>query len=515
MKYYFSFLFLILGTHLVMSQNTSEVPKKNTQKGFLQLDYMSVKMPLDFNLGYQEANMGFAGVHYNFLLNKNLYTGMGFYGSVSGYRGGLFTLGVNFGTKFNFTPRLFVDTGFHFGAGGGAGANDGGGAMLLPHVNLGYSFGNFSATAGWSYVNFFDKGAIKNHQFNVAIQIPISFDYASFKEKQKVYGISNLKNTNWNKNTHLLSLMLHLNNLKPFKNLTLTDGTSLDDKTINLAGFEINSYLNNNWFIFFKADGAYNGIRGGYMDILLGGGYHLGFNKNRTNLLAKFGIGAGGGGGVDSAGGLFIYPDISIEQKLFDNIFIALNKGFLMNPDSHFASSTLGFGLKYYVNQSGIKSINKTFTKSKIKGLEFILGQDVYFNAKRMTYKTEHLYQLGLQANIYITKNIFLAGKTSFANFGNAGAYAEGIVGGGIRSSDFCNEKISVFIQGLAGAAGGGNISTGQGLIVKPSAGFYVNLNEKLSLRGESGYVKAKGGTLSSVFLNLGVSYQIGSLISK
>ena len=48
-------------------------------------------------------------------------------------------------------------------------------------------------------------------------------------------------------------------------------------------------------FLFAKFDGAYDGIRAGYMDILLGGGYHLGFHLNRTNILAKFGMGAGGG----------------------------------------------------------------------------------------------------------------------------------------------------------------------------------------------------------------------------
>lgn len=515
MKKYILSLYWIICCQFIIAQNTVNLPKKNIQKGFLQLDYMAVKMPFDFELNSPEKNMGFAGVHYNLHLNKTFYTGAGFYGSVSGKRGGLFTLGVNLGAKLNVTQNFFIDSGMHFGAGGGASAPDGGGAMFLPHLNIGYKFNDFSITSGWSYVNFFDDGLINSHQINVAVQIPISFAYTSFKNKQKNYTITNLKNTNWNKNSHLFSLMLHLNNISPFGNSQLTGGTSLNNKTINLAGFEVNSYFSKNWFLFFKADGAYNGIQGGYMDILLGSGYHFSFNKNRTNILTKFGIGAGGGGGVDSAGGFFIYPDISIEQKLFDNVFLAINKGLLLNPDSHFASNTLGFGLKYYINQSGITSEEKTFTTATIKGVEIVLGQDVYFNAKRYTQPTTNLYQLGAQANIYLTKNIFIAGKTSFANFGNAGAYAEGIVGAGIRSNSFYNDKINVFVQGLAGAAGGGDISTGQGFIIKPSAGIYLNFNEKLSLRGEGGYVKARGGTLSSSFFNLGLSYQIGSLIAK
>ena len=482
----------------------------------MALDYLSVKMPLDKD-GNPEVNMGLTGIHYNLWFSKNFYGGLGFYGSVHGKRGGLFTLGVNAGVKKNLTDNLFLDTGIHFGGGGGASAPDGGGAFILPHFNLGYQFKNFSATAGYSYINFFDKGNINTSQLNIGLQIPVSIDYTSFKDKEKTYNFNELKKTDWNQNSKRLSLTIHLNNLSPYGKSKFTDinETSLKGTTIRLAGFNLNSYLDDNWFVFFKADGAYHGIRGGYMDIFLGGGYHLSFNKNRTNILTKFGIGAGGGGGVDTAGGFLIYPDISIEQRLYENIFLSVNKGYLMSPNQFFASSTLGFGLKYYVNQQGIKTKNETFKTSKIKGLEIAVGHDIYFKAQRHLIADSDLHQIAVQANIYATKYLYLAGKTSFANFGDAGAYAEGIVGLGIRSNNFFNNKISVFAQGLIGAAGGGEVATGQGLIIKPSAGLYYNLNDKLSLRSEGGYVKARGGDLSSLYFNFGLSYQIGLLTSK
>ena len=46
-----------------------------------------------------------------------------------------FTLGVNAGIKKHFSKKFYIDTGFHFGGGGGAGAPDGGGAFILPHFN--------------------------------------------------------------------------------------------------------------------------------------------------------------------------------------------------------------------------------------------------------------------------------------------------------------------------------------------------------------------------------------------
>ncbi|WP_420553203.1 hypothetical protein [Tenacibaculum aiptasiae] len=491
---------LIMSVHFFYAQ--TNIPAKETQKGFGQLDFLSIKMPGN------EENMDFTGLHYNLKLNDWSYAGLGFYGAVGGIRGGFFTLGINAGIQQKITKKLFLDTGFHFGGGGGASAPDGGGAFILPHFNLGYDFKYFSATAGYSYINFFDKGNINSSQFNVAVQIPLSFDFTSFKEREQSFSIENLTNTSWNQKRNRASLLVHLNNL------SVTKG-NLKGKTIRLAGFEFNSYLNDNIFFFVKADGAYHGIKAGYMDILLGGGYHLSMNKNRTNILAKFGVGAGGGGGVDTKGGFLIYPDISIEQKLFNNVYGSINKGYLMSPDGHFTSSTLGFGLKYYIDKDGIESEENSFSTAKLKGLEAIIKQDLYLNAARDTGINQDMHQISLQVNFFFNKYIYGAGQTSFANFGDAGAYAEGIVGLGVQSNTFFNNTTSVFLQALAGAAGGGGISTGQGLIVKPSAGVNYKLTDKLNLRAGLGYVKARGGSLSSSYLNFGISYNFSYLSVK
>ncbi|MFT7442640.1 MAG: hypothetical protein ACI9Q3_001014, partial [Maribacter sp.] len=131
---------------------------------------------------------------------------------------------------------------------------------------------------------------------------------------------------------------------------------------------------------------------------------------------------------------------------------------------------------------------------------------------KRDGNATEDLHQISVQINLDLTKNLYVAGQTSFANFGNAGAYAEGIVGFGAKTNPFFNDKTTFFTQVLGGAAGGGDISTGQGLIVKPSAGFSYQLNKTLSIRTAAGYVKAKGGNLSNPFINLGITYHLSFL---
>ena len=498
-------VFIFLCSSHIQSQEKKNVPLKNTQKGFFAVDYISVDMPTTVD-GFNEIHMGLMGIHYNLAFDK-FYTGLGMYGSVRGIRGGFFTLGVNAGFKNYLTDKVFIDTGIHFGGGGGAGAPDGGGAFILPHVNLGIQFKNFSFTTGYSYINFFDGGAIKSHQLHIGVQVPINLYSATFVNSEKKFTINDLEPTDWNKKPKKVSFILHLNNLSVKKSGALVG------KTVRLAGFEFNSYINTNWFYFTKFDGAYDGIKAGYMNVLLGAGHHFYFNKNRTNILTKFGIGAGGGGGVDSQGGFLIYPDLSIEQQISNNTYLSINKGFLMSPNSYFKTSTIGIGIKYYSNINGI-SKNISSKNKRFKGFEAIIKQETYFNAKRITDPTENLHQISLQLNYHLTKNMYLAGQTSFANFGNAGAYAEGIVGFGLESNYFINNRINVFLQGLIGAAGGGNISTGEGFIIKPSIGLNYNINSNISIRSSGGYVKALGGELSNLFFNIGLSYRLAFLMS-
>ncbi|WP_299062310.1 hypothetical protein [uncultured Polaribacter sp.] len=507
-------LFTVLIGHQFLFSQSETIPKKITQKAFAKIDFLSIDMPFD-PLIPDEKNMGFTGIHYNLFLNDLFYTGIGLYGSVTGDRGGFFTLGMNAGIKKYLSEKFYVDTGFHFGGGGGAGAKDGGGAFILPHLNLGYQFKNFSLNTGWSYVNFFDGGEIKGHQANISLEIPLDFDYADYTSAEKEINTNEFENSNWNKKPKKNSLMVHFNNLKVLSKARATDGTVLEGKTIKLAGFEFTSYVNKNWFAFLKVDGAYDGIRAGYMDVFLGAGYHLSMNRNRTNILAKLGFGAGGGGAVDTKGGFLLYPDISIEQQLFEDIYISVNKGYLLTPDRDFYTSNFGIGIKYYIKRNGVKIDNPHFTKGKFKGLEVIVKQDLYFNAKRMQDPTENLHQISLQINLDLNKNMYVAGQTSFANFGNAGAYGEGIVGLGLKTNPLLNKSTTLFTQFLGGAAGGGNISTGQGLIIKPSAGLDYKLSNTLNLRASGGYVKAKGGELSSTFINLGIKYNIAFLKLK
>lgn len=505
-------LFLMMLCCFIMNAQEASSYKitKFTQQSFLKIDFLSVDM-------FEDDNLGLGGLHYDFMLNDWSYVGVGMYGSVVGNKGGFFTLGVEAGIRKNISKRFYFDTGIHFGGGGGSGAPDGGGAFILPHFNLGYEFSGFSIEGGYSYINFIDKGNIEGHQLNLGVQIPLTFDYAEFNNlEREIKNDENINKSEWYQESKKFSMLFHFNNLKLIGDTQNRNEIPFTDTTIRTVGIELNSYIKDNAFIFLKADGAYHGIDAGYMDIILGLGYQYSFNKNRTSLLGKFGVGGAGGGFVDIQGGFVIYPDISLEHKLFKNTVISINKGMLLNPNGHFMSSTYGLGLKYYVNHNGLISPNgNNFSSAKFKGKEIIIGQEVYLDAANRILDPYNMYQIFLQFNFYINKNIYAAGQTAFANFGYAGAYAEGTVGIGLSTSTGFSKKVQLYSQILTGAAGGGFIDTGQGLIVKPSAGVTLFFNDKLGLRTSAGQVIALDGELNSTLFNLGISYRFATLKSN
>ncbi|AZQ45220.1 hypothetical protein EJ995_10030 [Nonlabens ponticola] len=490
-----------------MSAQKDATPDLKEQQAFIELDFLSI--PRDAG----EANLTLSGSHFNLKFDNGLYTGIGIYGAIIGERGGFFTLGANAGYQGDLTENLFYDLGLHIGGGGGDSAPDGGGAFLIPQAKLGYRFENFNLSAGYSYINFFDNGDINEHQVIAGIQFPIEFDHTDYSNANQDYSLKDLKNTSWDKEKSRLGFMVHLNNLKTSGQSQNTRGVLYNGATIRLVGVEVSAPLKNGFFTYARFDGAYDGIKSGYMDVFLGAGHEFAFNRNRTRILAKFAAGAGGGGGVDTQGGFLVYPDLSLEQQLFNNTYLALNLGSVLSPNQHFISTAYGLGLKYDVNYNGLdqRDQNKE-RRSKFYGLQVILKEDLYLNAGRIDEADQDLYQIALQVNLDLGNHFYLAGQTAFANFGGAGAYAEGLVGAGLHTKPFINDRARLFGQVLAGAAGGGQVSTGQGLIVKPSLGLEVFLSDRFGLRAAGGYVDAVRGDLSSPILNLGLTYNIAIL---
>jgi len=502
----FILMFIFLSFDAYAQNDSISFIRQYRHTGFLQSDFMAAGMPDG------EKKLGLSGLHYIFDINRSFYGGVGYYGAITGRRGGFFTLGLNAGFQARIQSKLFVDAGIYFGGGGGAAAPDGGGAVILPHAHIGYRFSHVSLLAGYNYLNFFDGGRIKSHQLSYALRIPLQLRHTSVIHTGKTIRYEDYAGSEWDVPERKIDFTLRLNRLLPKKkSREFVSGASLAGKKIQLLGFELAANLDKNDFLFTRADGGYKGIKGGYLNVLFGYGHKFSIFNDRTQIALKFAAGPGGGGDVDTKGGLLLAPDLSVTQKIWKNFSVNINKGYLLTPDQHFFGTTLGLGLQYHLHQSGFRyNENQHYRSAVFKGLEITAGQEVYFNAKRTDISPAHLHQFFTQLNFSIHKPFYAAIDVSFANFGNAGAYGEGSFGIGMSTAK--DKSFSGFIQVMAGGSGGGGLDVGQGLIIKPAAGLQYHVHPVLSLRSTVGFVKAMDGRLSSPTFSLGLNYSISLL---
>lgn len=507
------YFFAIIYTFITTSSFSQKLNLKTSlsrvnQNTFFRLDYLNVDMPDDIK------NMGFVGGHFNFMLNKYIYSGVGLYGSVTGEKGGLFTLGANLGIVSKIYKNTGIDIGVHYGGGGGGAAPVGGGAMVIPHAGIKYKFKHFDLGVNYSYLSFYD-GDIESSQLKFHLDIPLRVSTCKFSDYNKSIDYSENRKylINWNNTAFKRSFSGKIDSYFPLSGSKITSGKDLD-VNLHLVGFEYNHYLTKGSYLIMEANGAFHGIQGGYMDVFTGYGFNVATPIKGFSIHPKFTIGAGGGGAIETEGGLLIHPKLGLEQNLTKSVAIHLFGGFMFSPTNRFNAITAGVALKHYALVGGTKHPyeEKDLSELSTNGWLINLSSQTYFQAQKVKTPNKDLSHISLQFNYYRNRYLYLAGEGTFAYIGNAGAYAEGLIGIGATVST--TKKLNYFAQFMAGTGGGGGVDTEQGVLVKPSVGINYSLTELYGLQLKVGQIIAPKGRLNSTFVGIGVNYTFSSLNS-
>ena len=82
---------------------------------------------------------------------------------------------------------------------------------------------------------------------------------------------------------------------------------------------------------------------------------------------------------------------------------------------------------------------------------------------------------LGLQIDYFINPDWYITGQGLAAYKGDAGAFMTGLVGTGVRKN--LNKSLYLNAETLAGAAGGGGLAMGSGLVWQGNAGVGYDIN--------------------------------------
>jgi hypothetical protein len=438
---------------------------------FLLLNFLSAEVINNsFRISYQNLkfnneNLGLFETSYLFNLKKT-YLGISVYSAVTGKRGGFFTGGIVGGVKLPVN-KLIWDNGIFIGGGGGGAAPQGSGLMLKVYSGILFPYKNFDFGVNINHIKFKD-GKINSTQIGILLDYNFN-DVYFFKKPKKLYGIYGKEDITFS----------------PFilEYFPINSKTTIKTKQtkFTLIGAEI---LKNykNYFTFLSAGGAFKGNSDGYAEYLFGIGKKFKYFKLKASL------GAGGGGKVKTDGGLIYKIESESNFK-----YLNTSLGYM----SAFNGIKAIYG-KIAINKrfSFITTGNK-FLKFKLQKFNFSIYTESYLpsNTIRKNRNSKRLDVLNINLGKYVKNNFILFINAASAYNGNSGGYAVGMFG---CEYDYKN----IFLRTSIGAAGGGNVDVGGGLITKLETGLKYK-NYFISI----GRIKSISGRLNTNIISIGFNF--------
>ncbi|HWR01258.1 MAG TPA: hypothetical protein VN371_05295 [Chlorobaculum sp.] len=454
----------------------------------LKTAYESLSLP-------GKEKMGFGEIGISKDIGESFNVGVDIWSAVRGNRGGFITIGVDGGFHTPIVDGLELEGGAFVGAGGGRGGYtlSGGGLMLRAYGGLAFDMGSFGRLgAGVSYVDFPNSGSIHSTQPVVFYTVPLSFSGRTTKGST---GSSTVRQ-------HENSVALVASELRVKSSARTIKGAKQGD--LKLVGITWRNYLDDNWYIKLEAEGAAGGSSSGYMQVLAGGGVRVpiagGLYAN-----ADASVGGGGGGAVDTRGGLLLGASAGFQYFLTRDLYTGVSAGYLAAARGSFRAfnPTLQLGYRF-----GGKDDANTNSVDEPIPLRVRVTSQTYLNGStgwRSSYTDRNVDNLGVQFDYFVLPSLYLSGQALGAYNGQAGAYMVGLVGPGVRPN--ITEHFFFDAEALVGAAGGGGLAVGSGLVWQGNAGLGYQISKEVSLMVNYGRIGAFNGDLRAGVIGISLGY--------
>jgi hypothetical protein len=421
-------------------------------------------------------------------IRKNLYFGQSLYSAVSGDAGGLFIGGFDFFKRFSINEDQNFELGIFLGGGGGAALVPGDGMMEKYNLSFNQKLNSdYTISLGASYLNVTGSDISSG---------TLNFGFAKAQSYATVFGHG--KDT-INSGRFLVSVKPVIKQFWP-ENSLKRNGVPL--KKMSLIGIEAtfapSPYALNESFI--QTTGAVAADGEGYADIQFGFRQHS--SKSNTNGFWEISTGFGGGGEVDTGGGLLGSFGVGASFPIFYGNVIEL-------------------GIQKIISLDGELNAFSPFVRSEI-----------IFNEKKKAYNTKRKWQLSFgvtkqlandrfrqtgvaqsgsvslienSVDLFVNSNIYLTGNAQTVISGNAGGYAVGLMGLGYTQP--INDLFSYSLEIQIGAAGGGGINTKGGMSKAARLEIDYNLKESLAFSVGAGKLSALNNNsgFDSITLHIGL----------
>ena len=472
--------------------------------------------------------MGMAGVGVRRAVGEHGFLGVDLYGAVRGERGGFITLGGTGGFRWPLADRLALEASLHVGAGGGRGGRElsGGGLLLRESLGLRYTLPRLGTLhAGLSHVDFPDGGVIHSTQAYAGFSLPFSALLQGGGPTHSQRLAPAFDTSGYRPQPQAFSALLR--EVLVDASSRMDDGRRQEDFT--LVGAEWRTAFGEHVFTRIEASAAMRGGVAGYMQVLGGLGLQQTLGPRATVHGAVSG-GFGGGGGVDTAGGLLAAADVGVQWELAPQWQVDVAAGYFAAPEDSLRAKTVtlrvahAFGGKPSTNgrRSGMAA------PAADSGNSSLAGMDVVPRALRVRFAEQHYFQgaagwrslpevevgnLGFQFDYFLNPEWYLTGQGLGAYTGKAGAYMTGQLGVGTHRA--LGRTTFVELEALAGAAGGGGLRSGGGLVYQVNANLGWQVNDHTAVLLGVGELKAANGGLRAHVAGLSVAYRFNAFTPR
>jgi hypothetical protein len=436
-------------------------------------------------------------------LKRDYRIGFSTFAATTGQRGGFIVLGGNLERVFRLNNEFEMEIGAYLGGGGGRGGAEltGGGLMLRQNIGLNYSLSKQETLSlGVSRVDFPQRDMIGSYQTYLGYRHSFSALYRPGHEPLSSNPLPNFL-ANYRFFRHQIGATYQYLSAKDSK----TD-SGVQQEDFGKLGVSWRTYLDHNWFLQLSSSGAIQGNSRGYMDIVPA----LGLESVLHRRLAQYvslGIGAGGGGDVGTGGGVLIEPSLGLQYFFLPKWFLDGSVSRLIASNGDLNATSINFKVGYEIGRKGEEAFaNADIFKDyplrlRVVNQRYSKGSDNW-----RSEPDRPVSNVGAQIDYFYGPNGYLTGQGLGAYSGGAGAYMVGKFGPGFLYR--FSPLFFVQSEALIGAAGGGGIFTGSGLVGQVNFAFGFQLTKDISIQLGSGRIRSMNGTLEANVLEFSLGHQ-------
>ena len=498
---------------LVGIANASE-SHLTTQAASLGLSYETVTLPAD-------ESLGLLGLHYHKQFGRG-YGGLAAFGAVSGQRGGFFTGGFEAGLQTPLTGSWRLDVGMFAGGGGGGSAPQGGGLMLKPYAGLLYDRNGWRLGVHVARVRF-PNGDIDSTHIALTFERPFdSIGLAGWVPAEHRW-VGQVLAGRTVRSREVFSAA-RLWTYEPLPGTRDTGGANGEAK-LSLAGINVETYLTDQVFTGLQAGGAIDGNADGYAEVLWALGWQLARPSGWAwrNTLAA---GSAGGGQVATGNGLIARVTTGLLYRFGSDWQLSIDAGYTTAPNGDFSANVIGVQLgrinkvPVTVWQAGrpVLSADQPSWRPRWWRLR---GNIVRYHAldkdwrKNRVSGEQQIDLIGSTIDVMEAGHaVYVTGTALAACDGGAGGYASGLLGAGWRQPLTASKRAEFSAEISLGAAGGGGIDVGGGLVMQALTAVEVRITDRYGVMLSAARLAAANGKLRSDAIGLSLTYRFSSLLS-